>query len=61
MLRAAVFLSIAGVIQHSKQTFLLCNDGYIDCDIWMSPVIIVDYRKGEESVRESWKILLAVC
>ena len=35
MLRAAVFLSIAGVIQHSQQTFLFCHDGYTDPDIWM--------------------------
>ena len=39
MLRAAVFLSITGVIQHSQQTFLFCHDGYTDRDIWMSQVL----------------------
>ena len=35
VLRAAVFLSITGVIQHSKQTFLFCHDGYTDPAIRM--------------------------
>ena len=39
MLRAAVFLSITGVIQHSQQTFLFCHDGYTDPDIWMYQVL----------------------
>ena len=39
MLRAAVFLSITGVIQHSQQTFLFCHDGYTDPDIWMYKVL----------------------
>ena len=39
VLRAAVFLSITGVIQHSQQTFLFCDDGYTDPDIWMYQVL----------------------
>ena len=39
MLRAAVFLSITGVIQQSQQTFLFCHDGYTDPDIWMYQVL----------------------
>ena len=39
MLRAAVFLSITGVIQHSQQTFLFCHDGYTDPDKWMYQVL----------------------
>ena len=39
MLRAAVFLSITGVIQHSQQTLLFCHDGYTDPDIRMYQVL----------------------
>ena len=35
-LRATVFLSITGVIQHSQQTFLFYHDGNTDRDTWMS-------------------------
>ena len=39
MLLAAVFLSITGVIQHSKQTFLFCHGSYTDPDIRMYQVL----------------------
>ena len=39
MLRAAVFLPITGVIQHSQQSCLFCYDGYTDRDIWMNQVL----------------------
>ena len=46
MLRAAVFLTITGVIQHSQQTFLFCYDGYTDRDIWMSQVLLQQKLKN---------------
>ena len=39
MLRAAVFLSITGVIQDPQQSFLFCHGGYTDPDIWMYQVL----------------------
>ena len=39
VLRAAVFLSITGVIQHSNQMFLFCHDGYTDPDIRIYQVL----------------------
>ena len=36
MLRAAVFLYITGVTQHSPQTFLFCHDGWSPQGIWGS-------------------------